>query len=130
MSAQTARSNVRMEVIGIPGTQMTASRIALGTWTIGGWMWGGTDETQSIRTIHEAIERGITLIDTAPVYGFGRSEEVVGQALAVSGRRQQGAHCNQARPGLEGWQAVSQCQSGAHLPENRRLPAASADRRH
>ena len=89
MSDQTAGSNVRMEVIGIPGTQMTASRIALGTWAIGGWMWGGTDETQSIRTIHEAIERGITLIDTAPVYGFGRSEEIVGQALAVSGQRQQ-----------------------------------------
>jgi aryl-alcohol dehydrogenase-like predicted oxidoreductase len=45
-------------------------------------MWGGSDEAESIRTIHAALDRGITLIDTAPVYGFGRSEEVVGKALA------------------------------------------------
>ena len=42
---------------------------------------------KSIRTIHEALDRGVTLIDTAPVYGFGRSEEIVGQALAKGGRR-------------------------------------------
>ena len=41
-------------------------------------MWGGTDEAQSIATIRLAVERGVTLIDTAPVYGFGRSEEIVG----------------------------------------------------
>ena len=58
------------------------SRIALGTWAIGGWMWGGTDEKASIATIEWAVARGITLIDTAPVYGFGRSEEIVGKALA------------------------------------------------
>ena len=63
------------------------SRIALGTWAIGGWMWGGTDEAQSIRTIQSALDRGITLIDTAPVYGFGHSEEIVGKALAEGGRR-------------------------------------------
>jgi aryl-alcohol dehydrogenase-like predicted oxidoreductase len=51
-------------------------------------MWGGTDEAQSIDTIHRAIDKGIGLIDTAPVYGFGRSEEIVGQALA-NGRRDQ-----------------------------------------
>jgi aryl-alcohol dehydrogenase-like predicted oxidoreductase len=50
-------------------------------------MWGGTDEAESIRTIHEALDRGIALIDTAPVYGFGRSEEIVGKALAAGGRR-------------------------------------------
>src|SRR5258708_3766915 len=48
----------------------------------GGWMWGGnTDVDESIHTIRTAVERGITLIDTAPVYGFGRSEEIVGMAL-------------------------------------------------
>jgi aryl-alcohol dehydrogenase-like predicted oxidoreductase len=51
-------------------------------------MWGGTDEQESIRTIHSAIDRGITLIDTAPVYGFGKSEEIVGKALASGGLRQ------------------------------------------
>jgi aryl-alcohol dehydrogenase-like predicted oxidoreductase len=54
----------------------------LGTWAIGGWMWGGSDERESIATIRSAVERGISLIDTAPVYGFGRSEEIVGKALA------------------------------------------------
>jgi aryl-alcohol dehydrogenase-like predicted oxidoreductase len=54
---------------------------------MGGWMWGGTDEAEAIRTIHEALDRGIALIDTAPVYGFGRSEEIVGRALAEAGRR-------------------------------------------
>jgi len=62
--------------------------VGLGTWAIGGWMWGGTDEAQSIDTIHRAIDKGIGLIDTAPVYGFGRSEEIVGKALA-DGRRDQ-----------------------------------------
>jgi aryl-alcohol dehydrogenase-like predicted oxidoreductase len=70
-----------VEYIEIPGTGLQASRIGLGTWAIGGWMWGGTDEKESILTIHKAFEAGITLIDTAPVYGFGRSEEIVGKAL-------------------------------------------------
>lgn len=84
-----ARQNetLDMELIDIPGTPLVSSRIALGTWAIGGWMWGGTDEADAIRTIHEAVDRGITLIDTAPVYGFGRSEEIVGKALAEGGRR-------------------------------------------
>jgi aryl-alcohol dehydrogenase-like predicted oxidoreductase len=72
-----------METIRIGGSGITASRIALGTWAIGGWMWGGnTDVDESIRTIRSGLERGITLIDTAPVYGFGRSEEIVGMALS------------------------------------------------
>ena len=77
----------RMGTFRIPGTKVVTSRIGLGTWAIGGWMWGGTDEAESIRTIHAALDRGITLIDTAPVYGFGRSEEIVGKALAEGGRR-------------------------------------------
>jgi aryl-alcohol dehydrogenase-like predicted oxidoreductase len=63
------------------------SRIGLGTWAIGGWMWGGSDDAESIRTIQHAIDVGINLVDTAPVYGFGHSEEIVGQALAEGGRR-------------------------------------------
>ena len=77
-----------MDTIAIGKTGITtASRIALGTWAIGGWMWGGTDELEAIRTIRAALERGINLIDTAPAYGFGRSEEIVGKALAQDGRR-------------------------------------------
>jgi aryl-alcohol dehydrogenase-like predicted oxidoreductase len=71
-----------MEKIEIGDSGLKASRIGLGTWAIGGWMWGGTDEARSIATIRTAIDRGVTLIDTAPVYGFGHSEEIVGKAIA------------------------------------------------
>jgi aryl-alcohol dehydrogenase-like predicted oxidoreductase len=76
-----------MEGIAIGKSCLTTSRIGLGTWAIGGWMWGGTDEAQSIATIRSAVERGITLIDTAPAYGFGRAEEIVGKALAEGSLR-------------------------------------------
>jgi aryl-alcohol dehydrogenase-like predicted oxidoreductase len=54
---------------------------------MGGWMWGGTDENASVATIRAALEQGINLIDTAPIYGFGVSEEIVGQALGAAGLR-------------------------------------------
>jgi len=76
-----------METIDIGASGVAASRIGLGTWAIGGWMWGGTDEAEAIATIRTALDRGITLIDAAPVYGFGRSEEIVGKALAEGGLR-------------------------------------------
>jgi len=78
-----------MEYIKFAGLPLDTSRIGLGTWAIGGWMWGGTEESDAIRTIHAALDSGINLIDTAPVYGFGRSEELVGKAL--EGERRQGA---------------------------------------
>ena len=71
-----------MEFATVPGTSLEMSRVGLGTWAIGGWMWGGTDDEESIATIRAAVERGVTLIDTAPAYGFGRSEEIVGRAIA------------------------------------------------
>jgi aryl-alcohol dehydrogenase-like predicted oxidoreductase len=76
-----------MEQIAIGTSGLKTSRIGLGTWAIGGWMWGGSSEAQSIATIRSAVERGVTLIDTAPVYGFGHSEEIVGKALAEGGLR-------------------------------------------
>jgi aryl-alcohol dehydrogenase-like predicted oxidoreductase len=76
-----------MEQISIGSSSVKTSRIGLGTWAIGGWQWGGTDETASITTIRAALDRGVTLIDTAPVYGFGRSEEIIGKALAEGGLR-------------------------------------------
>lgn len=72
-----------MREIGRSGVK--ASAVGLGTWAIGGWMWGGTDERESIAAIQASIDAGVTLIDTAPAYGLGRSEEIVGKALA--GRR-------------------------------------------
>jgi aryl-alcohol dehydrogenase-like predicted oxidoreductase len=76
-----------MEETKISGVPIPASRIGLGTWAMGGFQWGGTDDDESVRTIHAAIDRGVTLIDTAPAYGFGHSEEVVGRAIAERGNR-------------------------------------------
>jgi aryl-alcohol dehydrogenase-like predicted oxidoreductase len=72
---------VETEFVDIPDTHLIVSRVALGTWAMGGWMWGGSDQRDSIATIHAALNQGINLIDTAPVYGFGVSEEIVGAAL-------------------------------------------------
>ncbi|CEF41555.1 aldo/keto reductase [Acetobacter senegalensis] len=69
------------EMLSIPGLAKPASRIALGTWAIGGAMWGGPDDENAARTIDKALDLGINVIDTAPVYGFGHSEDVIGRAL-------------------------------------------------
>jgi aryl-alcohol dehydrogenase-like predicted oxidoreductase len=82
MADQTETLGINMELTDIPGTSLKVSPVAIGTWAIGGWMWGGTDEAESISTIRAALEHGINVIDTAPVYGFGRSEEIVGKAIA------------------------------------------------
>jgi aryl-alcohol dehydrogenase-like predicted oxidoreductase len=82
MARETATGEIEMERAVLVGTSLEVSRVALGTWAIGGWMWGGTDEAESIATIRAAVEHGINLIDTAPAYGFGRSEEIVGKAIA------------------------------------------------
>lgn len=74
---------VKKRSIGTSGIQ--ASVVGLGTWAIGGWMWGGTDEQQSIAAIQASIDEGISLIDTAPAYGMGLSETIVGRA--IRGRR-------------------------------------------
>jgi aryl-alcohol dehydrogenase-like predicted oxidoreductase len=70
-----------IEYAQLGSSGITVSKVCLGTWAIGGWMWGGTDEDESIRTIQAAIDRGITFVDTAPAYGFGLSEQIVGKAL-------------------------------------------------
>lgn len=61
------------------------SPLVLGTWAIGGLMWGGTDEELSLAAIETSLDLGITTIDTAPMYGLGLSEELVGKA--IKGRR-------------------------------------------
>jgi aryl-alcohol dehydrogenase-like predicted oxidoreductase len=87
MARETTTGEIEMERAVLAGTSLEVSRVALGTWAIGGWMWGGTDEAESIATIRAAVEHGINLIDTAPVYGFGRSEEIVGKAIAEGNLR-------------------------------------------
>ena len=63
------------------GSGFEISTIGLGTWAIGGHMWGGQDDAHSVGAIHAAIDHGINWIDTAPIYGSGHSEEVVGKAV-------------------------------------------------
>ena len=72
-----------MRPLGQSGIQ--ASAVALGTWVMGGWMWGGADEAGCVRAIHAALDAGVNLLDTAPIYGFGQSELVVGKALKELG---------------------------------------------
>jgi methylglyoxal reductase len=65
--------------LGKSGIQ--ASVVGFGAWAIGGWMWGGTRKNDPAGAIRAAIDHGINLIDTAPMYGYGHSEELVGAAL-------------------------------------------------
>ena len=75
-----------MRTMNIGQSGIEASVVAIGAWAIGGdSQWGPSDDSESIRTIHRARELGVTLLDTAPAYGLGHSEEVVGKALL--GRR-------------------------------------------
>ena len=62
-------------------SNIDASAVGLGTWAIGGWMWGGTNEGNSIDAIRASIDEGISLIDTAPAYGQGLAEQIVGKAI-------------------------------------------------
>ncbi|MBN1977907.1 MAG: aldo/keto reductase [Anaerolineae bacterium] len=71
-------------------SDLSLTTVGLGTWAIGGewqWGWGPQNDAESIAAIQRAIDLGINWIDTAPAYGLGRSEEIVGQAIA--GRRDQ-----------------------------------------
>lgn len=71
-----------MNTRALGSSGIEASVVGLGTWVMGGWMWGGANEADAVKAIHAAIDAGITLVDTAPIYGFGLSEEIVGKALA------------------------------------------------
>lgn len=77
-----------MESIRFGQTNLEVSRIVLGTWVTGGWMWGGSSDRDSILAILRALELGINFIDTAPVYGFGHSERIIGEALKQWGRKE------------------------------------------
>ena len=58
------------------------STVGFGAWTIGGMNWGPTDDAESVRVLHEALDQDVTFIDTADVYGWGHSEELIGRVLA------------------------------------------------
>jgi len=90
-----------METTRIAGVEV--SRIGLGTWEIGGTEWGAVPDELAVATCLGAVERGINLIDTAPIYGRGRSEEIVGKAMRAHGRRD--AFYIATKAGLE-WNAA------------------------
>lgn len=71
-----------MELRKLGKSDVKVTPMAFGAWAIGGWMWGGAEANAAIRAIKASYDAGITTIDTAPVYGFGHSEKLVGQALA------------------------------------------------
>ena len=70
-----------MEYAELGSSGVQVSRVIFGAWAVGGWKWGGADDAESVDAIRKAIDLGINTIDTAPMYGFGHSERVVGQAI-------------------------------------------------
>lgn len=70
---------MNLKTLGTSSVKVTP--IAFGAWAIGGWMWGGAEDKAAITAIKTSLDAGITTIDTAPIYGFGKSEELIGQAL-------------------------------------------------
>jgi aryl-alcohol dehydrogenase-like predicted oxidoreductase len=70
-----------METRKLGQSDLEVSVLAFGAWAIGGWLWGGADSKDAIRAIETAVDNGMTTIDTASVYGFGKSEELVGKAI-------------------------------------------------
>jgi aryl-alcohol dehydrogenase-like predicted oxidoreductase len=70
-----------MDLRNLGKSSVKVTPLAFGAWAVGGWMWGGAEEKESLRAIRASYENGMTTIDTAPVYGFGRSEELVAKAL-------------------------------------------------
>src|SRR5215212_5542764 len=79
---QTSSVSAQLRQLGKSDLRITA--VVFGAWAIGGWMWGGNEEEDSIDAIRAAIDHGINTIDTAAIYGMGYSEELV--AKAIKGR--------------------------------------------
>ncbi|OGX87448.1 aldo/keto reductase [Hymenobacter lapidarius] len=70
---------MEFQELGTSGVRV--SRITFGSWAAGGWLWGGTEQNDAVGAIHASYDLGVTSIDTAPVYGMGLSEQIVGEAL-------------------------------------------------
>ncbi|MBV6645708.1 MAG: aldo/keto reductase [Cyclobacteriaceae bacterium] len=75
-----------MEKVKLGKSDVEITPIVFGAWAIGGWMWGGNDDRDAIEAIHASLDHGITTIDTAPIYGFGHSEKLVGEAIKSRSR--------------------------------------------
>lgn len=75
-----------MEKVQLGKSEINLSPVVFGAWAIGGWMWGGTDDHLALEALKAGFEKGVTSIDTAPVYGLGHSEKLVGQFTKEVGR--------------------------------------------
>ena len=75
-----------MEKVRLGKTDIMISPIVFGAWAIGGWKWGGTDDTEAMKAMIKSVDLGATSIDTAPVYGLGHSEKIVGKLIDEVGR--------------------------------------------
>ena len=75
-----------MEYRKLANSDLELSAITFGAWAAGGWMWGSTERSEAIKAIQAAFDEGVTSIDTAPIYGQGTSEEIVGEAIKEIGR--------------------------------------------
>ncbi|PQZ69387.1 aldo/keto reductase [Achromobacter sp. MYb9] len=76
-----------MNITTLGASGIECETVGLGTWAMGGWMWGGGDDAAAIDAIRASVDTGVRLIDTAPAYGLGHAERLVGTAL--QGRRHQ-----------------------------------------
>src|SRR6185369_13154278 len=70
-----------MKLKNLGNSDVKVTPIAFGAWAIGGWMWGGAETQDALTAVRASYHAGITTIDTAPIYGFGKSEELVGRAM-------------------------------------------------
>ena len=70
-----------MEYRNLGKSDLKISVITFGAWAAGGWMWGGADRNNAVEAIRASYHAGVTSIDTAPAYGQGASEEIVGEAI-------------------------------------------------
>lgn len=75
-----------MEKVQLGKSDILISPITFGAWAIGGWMWGGTDDDEAMKAMRTGLEHGVSSIDTAPVYGLGHSEQMVGKLIKEVGR--------------------------------------------
>ena len=77
-----------MEFRTLGQSDLKLSAITFGAWAAGGWMWGGTEQNDAVKAIQSAFDYGVTSIDTAPIYGMGHSEKIVGTAIKDLARDQ------------------------------------------
>ena len=73
-----------MKTVNLGKSEVQCEAVGLGTWAMGGWMWGGNDDAAAVDAIRASLDAGVCMIDSAPAYGLGHAEELVGKAISRS----------------------------------------------